>query len=74
MRKNKHYCSSCKHWTPGNLWESTYHPHFAVIVNGICQGTGRERLNSQKACSFFKLNTDIQGSIYLDKSKMKHKL
>jgi hypothetical protein len=67
MRKSKHYCSSCRHWIPGNLWESTYHPHFAVISNGVCKGTGKERLNSQRACRFFEQNTNIQGSFSLIK-------
>jgi hypothetical protein len=53
MRKSKEYCSHCTHWKPTGDWSSTCNPHFAVVSDGICEGTGRLKLNCQRACTYF---------------------
>lgn len=63
--KSKYYCGSCIHWKVDTTkyWESTYHPHFSVKVEGICAGTGRVKLNCQRACYHFMENEKL-GKFY----------
>lgn len=49
----------CKYWKPYREWESTYHPHFVVKALGVCESTQRDKLNFQRACRHFVMNTEL---------------
>lgn len=59
MRKSKYYCAMCRKWKPYGEWESTYHPHFNVQAWGMCESTQRDKLNFQRACRHFVMNTEL---------------
>lgn len=53
-KRSKDRCCDCVHWKPGDWWKMSY---TGLISDGICEVTGKQRLNCRYACQKdFKFN------------------